>query len=55
MFQRAASARYVGQSSEIEVALPDGDISPAMIAGSVRARSTNGPMGSARRTGSRWN
>ncbi len=32
VFQRAASARYAGQSSEIEVALPDGDISPAMIA-----------------------
>jgi N-methylhydantoinase A len=32
VFERAASARYVGQSSEIEVALPDGDISPAMIA-----------------------
>jgi N-methylhydantoinase A len=32
VFQRAASARYVGQSSEIEVALPDGNISPAMIA-----------------------
>jgi N-methylhydantoinase A len=32
MFQRAASARYVGQSSEIEVALPDGSVTPAMIA-----------------------
>jgi N-methylhydantoinase A len=31
-YQRAASARYVGQSSEIEVALPDGDITPALIA-----------------------
>jgi N-methylhydantoinase A len=31
-YQRAASARYVGQSSEIEVALPDGDIAPATIA-----------------------
>jgi N-methylhydantoinase A len=30
-FHRAASARYAGQSSEIEVALPDGDISPALI------------------------
>ncbi len=37
-FQRAASARYVGQSSEIEVALPDGDISPATIAAAVRRR-----------------
>jgi N-methylhydantoinase A len=32
MFQRAAFARYAGQSSEIEVALPDGAISPALIA-----------------------
>ena len=32
MFQRAASARYLGQSSEIEVALPDGDITPNAIA-----------------------
>ena len=32
MFQRAASARYLGQSSEIEVALPDGDITPDTIA-----------------------
>jgi N-methylhydantoinase A len=32
MFQRAASARYVGQSSEIEVALPDGLITPETIA-----------------------
>ncbi|MSP01941.1 MAG: hydantoinase/oxoprolinase family protein [Acetobacteraceae bacterium] len=31
-FQRAAQARYLGQSSEIEVALPDGDVSPAQIA-----------------------
>src|SRR5206468_4486150 len=31
-WQRAASARYVGQSSEIEVALPDGEIAPATIA-----------------------
>jgi N-methylhydantoinase A len=31
-FQRAAAARYAGQSSEIEVALPDGDISPVLIA-----------------------
>jgi N-methylhydantoinase A len=31
-FQRAASARYAGQSSEIEVALPDGAITPALIA-----------------------
>ncbi len=31
-FQRAAFARYVGQSSEIEVALPDGVITPALIA-----------------------
>jgi N-methylhydantoinase A len=32
IFQRAASARYAGQSSEIEVALPDGAITPATIA-----------------------
>ena len=31
-FQRAASARYAGQSSEIEVALPDDPITPATIA-----------------------
>jgi N-methylhydantoinase A len=30
-FHRSAQARYVGQSSEIEVALPDGDVSPAAI------------------------
>ncbi|WP_428487183.1 hydantoinase/oxoprolinase family protein [Rhodopila sp.] len=32
VFQRAAAARYAGQSSEIEVALPDDDISPFLIA-----------------------
>jgi N-methylhydantoinase A len=32
MFQRAASARYLGQSSELEVALPDGDLPPGLIA-----------------------
>jgi N-methylhydantoinase A len=32
VFQRAASARYVGQSSEIEVPLPEGEIAPAAIA-----------------------
>lgn len=32
IFQRAASARYAGQSSEIEVALPDGAIAPETIA-----------------------
>lgn len=32
IFQRAASVRYVGQSSEIEVALPDGVVTPARIA-----------------------
>jgi N-methylhydantoinase A len=32
VFQRAASARYAGQSSEIEVALPDGPITPGLIA-----------------------
>ena len=32
VFQRAAFARYVGQSSEIEVGLPDGTITPAIIA-----------------------
>jgi N-methylhydantoinase A len=31
-FRRAAQARYLGQSSEIEVPLPDGDISPTEIA-----------------------
>ena len=31
-FRRAALARYLGQSSEIEVPLPDGDIAPAAIA-----------------------
>jgi N-methylhydantoinase A len=31
-FQRAAWARYAGQSSEIEVALPNDDISPVIIA-----------------------
>jgi N-methylhydantoinase A len=31
IFQRAAYARYAGQSSEIEVALPDAAISPALI------------------------
>ena len=31
-FQRAASARYAGQSSEIEVALPDGPVTPDQIA-----------------------
>jgi N-methylhydantoinase A len=31
-FSRAARARYAGQSSEIEVPLPDGDVSPAAIA-----------------------
>ena len=30
-FVRAAQARYLGQSSEIEVPLPDGDVSPAAI------------------------
>jgi N-methylhydantoinase A len=32
IFQRAAFARYAGQSSEIEVALPDAGITPATIA-----------------------
>ncbi|MBS0642993.1 MAG: hydantoinase/oxoprolinase family protein [Proteobacteria bacterium] len=32
VFQRAASARYAGQSSEIEVALPDGIVAPNQIA-----------------------
>jgi N-methylhydantoinase A len=31
-FRRAAQARYLGQSSEIEVPLPDHDITPTMIA-----------------------
>ncbi len=31
-FQRAAAARYAGQSSELEVALPDSSISPRLIA-----------------------
>jgi len=30
-FRRAAQARYLGQSSEIEVPLPDGAVTPAMI------------------------
>ncbi len=32
VFQRAASVRYAGQSSEIEVALPDGPVAPETIA-----------------------
>lgn len=32
VFQRAAFARYAGQSSEIEVALPDGAVTPETIA-----------------------
>jgi N-methylhydantoinase A len=32
VFQRGAFARYVGQSSEIEVALPDGAVTPRLIA-----------------------
>jgi N-methylhydantoinase A len=32
MVRRAASARYFGQSSEIEVPLPDGPVDPALIA-----------------------
>jgi N-methylhydantoinase A len=31
-FRRAAQARYLGQSSEIEVPLPDGEVSPSAIA-----------------------
>jgi N-methylhydantoinase A len=31
-FTRSAQARYLGQSSEIEVPLPDGPVSPALIA-----------------------
>jgi len=31
LVRRAASARYVGQSSEIEVPLPDGPVDPALI------------------------
>jgi len=31
LFRRAAQARYVGQSSEIDVPLPDGDVSPSTI------------------------
>ncbi len=31
-FRRAAQARYVGQSSETEVPLPDGDFSPSALA-----------------------
>ena len=31
VFSRAAQARYLGQSSEIEVPLPDGDVSPVAI------------------------
>ena len=32
IFQRSAFARYAGQSSEIEVPLPDIDVSPGLIA-----------------------
>jgi N-methylhydantoinase A len=32
MFRRLAQARYLGQSSEIDVPLPDGNITPPMIA-----------------------
>jgi N-methylhydantoinase A len=32
LFRRSAQARYLGQSSEIEVPLPDGSVSPALIA-----------------------
>ncbi len=32
LFSRAAQARYLGQSSEIVVPLPDGEVTPAMIA-----------------------
>ncbi|HVZ10259.1 hydantoinase/oxoprolinase family protein [Rhodopila sp.] len=32
VFQRAAAARYAGQSSEIEVTLPEGAVSPSRIA-----------------------
>jgi N-methylhydantoinase A len=31
-FQRAAAARYAGQSSEIEVTLPEGEVPPKLIA-----------------------
>jgi N-methylhydantoinase A len=32
VFRRAAQARYLGQSSEIEVPLPEGEVTPATIA-----------------------
>jgi N-methylhydantoinase A len=32
-FQRAASARYAGQSSELDVSLPDDGVTPDLIAG----------------------
>jgi N-methylhydantoinase A len=32
IFRRSAQARYAGQSSEIEVPLPDGPVTPALIA-----------------------
>jgi N-methylhydantoinase A len=32
LFRRSAQARYLGQSSEIDVPLPDGPVSPARIA-----------------------
>jgi N-methylhydantoinase A len=38
VFSRAAQARYVGQSSEIDVPLPDGPVSPGQIADLFGAR-----------------
>ena len=52
-FRRAALARYVGQSSEIEVRLPDGDFLPASP--NCSARSTNATTAFVRRRMNRWN
>ena len=52
-FRRAALARYVGQSSEIEVRLPDGDF--RRDSRSCSAKSMSGFMVSARRPRNRWN
>ena len=54
-FRRAALARYLGQSSEIPVALPDGDAVTLLRAcPSCSRRSTNAPTASVRHQMSRW-
>ena len=55
-FRRAASARYVGQSSEIEVPLPDGPMRRRCwrICRRCSPRSMNEPTDFARRMMSRW-